>query len=42
MKQYEEIRKLTKEQGEDDKTGYLLNYKYVKNHCRLIAADLSR
>ena len=40
--QYEEIRKLTRGQGEDYTTGCLLDYEYIKNHYRLIAADLSR
>ena len=42
IKQYEEIRKLTKGQGEDYATGCLLNYKCIKNRYRLIAVDLSR
>ena len=42
IKRYEEIRKLTTGQGEDYTTGCLLEYKYIKNHYRLIAADLSR
>ena len=41
-KQYEEIRKLTTGQYEDYTTGCLLNYKYIKSHYWLIAADLSR
>ena len=41
-KRYEEIRKLTIEQGEDYNTGCLLDYDYIKNHYRLIAVDLSR
>ena len=40
-KRYEEIRKLTTEQGEDYNTGCLLDYDYIKNHYRLIAVDLS-
>ena len=35
------MRKLTTGRGEDI-TGFLLNYKYIKNHYRLIAVDLSR
>ena len=34
-------RKLITEQGEDYATGCLLDYKYIKNHYPLIAADLS-
>ena len=40
IKRYEEIRKLTTGQGEDYTTGCLLNYKYIKNHYRVIAVDL--
>ena len=35
IKQYEDIRKLTTGQGEDDTTGCLLDYDYIKNHYRL-------
>ena len=42
IKRYEEIRKLTTEQGEDHTTGCLLDYDYIKNYDRLIAVDLSR
>ena len=42
IKLYEEIRKLTTEQGEDYTTGCLLHYEYIKNHYRLIAVRLSR
>ena len=42
IKQYEEIKKLTTEQGEDYITGCLLDYEYIKNHFELIAIDLSR
>ena len=42
IKRYEEIRKLTTEQGEDYTTGCLLNYDRIKNPYRLIAVDLSR
>ena len=42
MKQYEEIRKLATEEGEDYTTGCLLDYDYIKTHYRSIVADLSR
>ena len=42
IKQYEETRKLAIGQSEDYTTGCLLAYHYIKNHCRLIAVDLSR
>ena len=42
IKRYKEIRKLSTGQGEDYTTRCLLDYEYVKNHYRLIAADLSR
>ena len=37
----QEIRKLTTGQGEDY-TGYLLDYKYIKNRYRLKVVDFSR
>ena len=42
IKRYGEIRKLTRGQGENYTTGYLLNYDYIKNHYRLTEIDLSR
>ena len=36
IKQYEEIRKLITQQGEDYTTGCLLDYDYIKNLYRLI------
>ena len=42
IKEYEKIRKLTTGQGEVYTTGCLLDYKYIKNHYRLIAVDLNR
>ena len=42
IKRYNEIRKLTTEQGEDYTTECLLDYNYIKNHYRLIPVDLSR
>ena len=42
IKRYEEIRKLARRQGEDCTPGWWLYYEYIKNHYRLIAADLSR
>ena len=42
IKRYEEIRKLTIGHGEDYTRGCLLDYDYIKNHCRLIEIDLSR
>ena len=41
VKRYKEITKLTGGQGENYTTGCLLDYEYLKNHYRLIAADLS-
>ena len=40
IKRYKEIRKLTA--GQDYFIGYLLDYDYIKNHYRPIAADLKR
>ena len=42
IKRYKEIRKLTTGQGEDYTTGCLLEYEYIKNHYRLIAAYLRK
>ena len=42
IKEYKEIRKLTIGQGENYTTGFLLDDDYIKNHYRLIAANLSR
>ena len=41
IKQYKETRKVTTGQGEDFTAGCLLDYDYIKNNYRLIAADLS-
>ena len=42
IKWWEEIKKLTTEQGDDYTTRYLLDYGYIKKHYRLTAVDLSR
>ena len=42
MEWYKEIIKWTTRQGEDYITGCWLNYDYIKNNFRLIAADLSK
>ena len=42
IERYEEIGKLITGQDEDYTTGCLLDYEYIKNHYRLVAADLSR
>ena len=42
MKQYDEIRKTATGQWDDYTTGCLLDYQYFKNHCNLIAIDLSK
>ena len=42
IKRYEEIRKLTTDQGEDFATGCLLDYDCIKNHYRLVAVDLNK
>ena len=39
---YEDIRKITTDQGDDYTTGCLLDYIYFKNHCKMIAIDLSK
>ena len=42
IKQYDEIRKTATGQWDDYTTGCLLDYQYFKNHCNLIAIDLSK
>ena len=42
VKQYDEIRKTATGQGDDYKTGCLLDYHYFKDHYNLIAVDLSK
>ena len=42
MEWYKEIIKRTTKQGEDYTAGCWLNYDYIKNNFRLIAADLSK
>ena len=42
LKQYEEIKILTTEKGDDFTTGCVLDYESIKNHYRLIATDGSR
>ena len=42
IKWHKEIRNLIIGQGEDYTTGCFLDSEYIKNHCSLIALDLSR
>ena len=42
IKQYDEIRKISTEQGDDYTTGCLLDFTYFENNYRLIASDLSK
>ena len=39
---YGNIRKITNGQGDDYTTGCLLDYIQFKNHCKMIAVDLSK
>ena len=41
IKQYGDVRKISIGQGDDYKTGCLLDFAYFQKNCRLIAADLS-
>ena len=41
IKQYDEVRKISTGQGDDYKTGCLLDFVYFEKNDRLIAADLS-
>ena len=42
IKQYGEIRKKSRGQGDDYTTSCLLEFTYFKNNSKLIAADLSK
>ena len=42
IKQYDEIRKISIRQGDDYKTGSLLDFAYFKNNYKLIVAALSK
>ena len=42
IKQYDEVRKVSTEQGDDYTAGCLLDYVYFKDNYRLIAVDLSK
>ena len=42
IKQYDEVRKVSTGYGDDYTTGYLLDYAYSKDNCRLTAVDLSK
>ena len=42
IKRCHKVRKVSTGQGDDYTTGCLLDYKYLKENYRLIAADLSR
>ena len=42
LKTYEKIIRITTGQGDDYKTGCLLNYSYFKNCYKMIATDLSK
>ena len=41
-KTYENMRKIAVGQGNDQKTGCLLDYSYFKDHDKMIAIDLSK
>ena len=42
IKQYDEVRKISTEHGDDYTTGSLVDYAYFKDNYRLIAIDLSK
>ena len=42
IKQYDEVRKVSRGQGDDYTAGCLLDFAYFKNNFRLIVADLSK
>ena len=39
---YENIINIATGKGDDCTTGYLLDYIYFKNYCKMIAVDLSK
>ena len=41
-KTYKNIRKIATGQGDDYRTGCLLDYPYFKDHCKMIAIHLSK
>ena len=42
IRKYDEVRKVATGKGDDYTTGCLLDYKYFKENCQLIAVDLSK
>ena len=42
LKTYENIRKIATGQGDNYRTGCLLDYSYFNNHYKMIAIDLSK
>ena len=42
LKTYENIRKIVISQGDDCTTGFLLDYSYFKDYCKMIAIDLGK
>ena len=42
IKQYDKIRKIATGQGDDYRTGCLLDYQYFKDHYNLITIDLCK
>ena len=42
IKKYDEIRKIATGLGDDYTKGYMLDYQHFKDHCQLVADDLSK
>ena len=42
LRTYENIRKIATGQGDDYRTGCLLDYNYFKKHYKMISIDLSK
>ena len=42
LRTYDSIRKIVTGQGDDYTTGFLLDYNYLNNYCKMIAIDLSK
>ena len=42
IKQYDEVRKVSTEYGDDYTTGCFMDYAYFKDNCKLVAVGLSK
>ena len=42
LRAYDNIRKIATGQGDDYTNGFLLDYPYIRKHCKIIAIELSK